>query len=353
MEKWGYTWEAFDVTTKDGYILTTFHITGTVEGGPFKPDKSTVLIQHGALQDAASWIDQYQVGKPMPLMLADQGYDIWMGNNRGTEYSRGHTGDINSDYIQFWEFSYAEMGMYDDPANIDFIKEKTGKDKIFYLGYSQGTVQMFYSLIKQPLLSDSLHKFIALAPCTICKNNNPSPQYNLYRLQDIGVYSMYNDSTWNFNLGRICSELSQEYCDYVTNESNSGAQTVSVQDMWYWQFNTEQNRFQEYAPDYLTGGDKQTPLLDLASIKAPPITMFAALDDETCPYATANSTRTTLGDTVSKFYTIPNAGHQYFASANDHEFMTNLMNELTVTTSAIRGAAGAMAGLLLSAASLL
>ena len=81
--------------------------------------------------------------------------------------------------------------------------------------------------------------------------------------------------------------------------------------------------------------------------------MFAALDDETCPYATANSTRTTLGDTVSKFYTIPNAGHQYFASANDYEFMNNLMSELTVTTSAIRGAAGAMAGLLLSAASLL
>ena len=24
----GYTWEAFDVETDDGYILTTFHITG-------------------------------------------------------------------------------------------------------------------------------------------------------------------------------------------------------------------------------------------------------------------------------------------------------------------------------------
>ena len=91
----------------------------------------------------------------------------------------------------------------------------------------------------------------------------------------------------------------------------------------------------------------------MASIKAPPITMFAALDDQTCPYATANNTRAVLGDTVSKFYTIPNGGHSYFSGANDYEFMTNLMNELTVTKSAIRGSAVALAGLIVSATCLL
>ena len=28
MDKWGYTWEAHEVTTEDNYILTTFRITG-------------------------------------------------------------------------------------------------------------------------------------------------------------------------------------------------------------------------------------------------------------------------------------------------------------------------------------
>ena len=126
MEKWGYTWKAFDVTTEDGYILTLFHILGTVDGGAFKPDKGTVLIQHGALQDAAKWIDEYKFGKPMPLILADQGYDIWMGNNRGTEYSRGNTKGLTIDMKEFWAWSYAEMGLYDDTANIKFIKDKTG-----------------------------------------------------------------------------------------------------------------------------------------------------------------------------------------------------------------------------------
>ena len=71
----------------------------------------------------------------MPLMLADAGYDVWLGNNRGTEYSQKHT-NLTVDDEKFWEWSWAEMGRYDDIDNIKMIKERTGEDKIFYLGYS-------------------------------------------------------------------------------------------------------------------------------------------------------------------------------------------------------------------------
>ena len=74
MDTAGYTWEAFDVTTEDDYILTVFHITGTSEGGMFTPTKEPVLIQHGLKMDAASWIHDYSEtpfyytkGKPMPF----------------------------------------------------------------------------------------------------------------------------------------------------------------------------------------------------------------------------------------------------------------------------------------------
>ena len=161
MAKYKYTWEAIEVETEDGYLLTTFHVTGSTETGKFNPDKGAVLIQHGNLQDAASWIDSYPKGKPMPLILADRGYDVWMGNNRGTEYSQKNTKGLDTSMKEFWAWSYAEMGIYDDTANIQMIKEKTGKDKIFYLGYSQGTVQMFYGLIKKGKeISDNLHKVV-------------------------------------------------------------------------------------------------------------------------------------------------------------------------------------------------
>ena len=44
MAYYGYTWEAEKVHTDDGFILTTFHVTGSVEGGPFTPTQGPVLI---------------------------------------------------------------------------------------------------------------------------------------------------------------------------------------------------------------------------------------------------------------------------------------------------------------------
>ncbi len=48
---YGFTWEAKEVTTGDGYILTMFHVTGN-DQGLFTPDKPPVFIQHGAGDDA-------------------------------------------------------------------------------------------------------------------------------------------------------------------------------------------------------------------------------------------------------------------------------------------------------------
>ena len=106
----------------------------------------------------------------MHLQLAEAGYDVWIGSNRGTEYSQGHT-SLTTDDPEFWAFSWAEMGIYDDVANIKKMKEVSGAEKVYYIGYSQGTIQMFYALahknLEEEFFADSLHKFIAFAPCTI------------------------------------------------------------------------------------------------------------------------------------------------------------------------------------------
>ena len=67
------------------------------------------------------------------------------------------------------------MGLYDDKANIQAIKEATGQDRIFYLGYSQGTIQMHYGLahLEDAFYADNLYKVVHLAPCFVL--HNPSP----------------------------------------------------------------------------------------------------------------------------------------------------------------------------------
>jgi len=47
------------------------------------------------------------------------GYDVWIGNNRGTEYSQNHTtyDAAGATAEEYWNFSWADMSN-DDKANI-------------------------------------------------------------------------------------------------------------------------------------------------------------------------------------------------------------------------------------------
>ena len=110
-------------------------------------------------------------------MLVDEGYDIWIGNNRGTMYSWDHETIDSAVDDDYWMWTWAEMGLYDDTANITMIKKQTGLDKIFYLGYSQGTIQMFYGLshLESEFHAHNLHKVVQLAPCFIANVGIPTP----------------------------------------------------------------------------------------------------------------------------------------------------------------------------------
>ena len=104
----------------------------------------------------------------MHLQLYDEGYDIWMGNNRGTKYSNESDKfpDKDDDGFERWDFSWAELGLYDGRALINKIKEVTKQEKVNYIGYSMGTTQMFYGLtqIEEDFYAANMAKFVALAP---------------------------------------------------------------------------------------------------------------------------------------------------------------------------------------------
>ena len=171
MTQYGYDWEAYTVTTDDDYILSTFHILGKTgeERTTASDSKGSVLVQHGDGLDAAAWLGAFSLASAVPfqLKLVDEGYDIWMGNNRGTEYSQGHK-TLNTTDDDYWRWTWVEMGKYDVISNVKLVKEEANVDKIFYLGYSQGTTQMNYSLSnddEDEFLSNSIQKIVHLAPC--------------------------------------------------------------------------------------------------------------------------------------------------------------------------------------------
>ena len=106
--------------------------------------KLPVLLQHGRRGSWMWWVDNWE--KSPAIILAKQGFDVWVGNNRGNPYSKFHKTLVPDADVKYWDFSFEEMGLYDTKAMIQHINNETNKKKISYIGFSQGGTQMYYGL---------------------------------------------------------------------------------------------------------------------------------------------------------------------------------------------------------------
>ncbi|KAF9047338.1 Alpha/Beta hydrolase protein [Panaeolus papilionaceus] len=160
----GYSHEEHQVTTEDGYILTLHRLLPKGASGPESlKGRPVVYLQHGLLTNSELFMSVTAPEKCLPLVLLESGYDIWLGNNRGNKYSRGHTSK-SCEASDFWDYCIDDFVQYDIPNSISFIIKQTGSSKISYIGFSQGSAQGFGALSVNSTLSQSLNMFIALAP---------------------------------------------------------------------------------------------------------------------------------------------------------------------------------------------
>ncbi|XP_016963164.1 lipase 1 [Drosophila biarmipes] len=161
LEKYKHPAETHQVTTEDKYVLTLHRIP--------RPGARPVLLVHGLEDTSSTWI---VMGPQSGLgyYLYANGYDVWMGNVRGNRYSKGHVKlNPNTDKA-YWSFSWHEIGMYDLPAMIDGVLEKTGFQKLSYFGHSQGTTSFFVMASSRPQYNSKVHLMTALAPVAFMKH---------------------------------------------------------------------------------------------------------------------------------------------------------------------------------------
>lgn len=163
----GYPFEEHRVQSADGYILTLFRIPGT-PANPSPAGKPVVFVQHGLLSSSADWVVTGP-GHGLGYLLADSGYDVWLGNARGNTHGRQHV-TMSPNSRAFWEFSWHEIGVFDLPAMIDYALSRSGASALHYIGHSQGTTSFFVMASMRPEYNAKIRSMHALAPVAFMSN---------------------------------------------------------------------------------------------------------------------------------------------------------------------------------------
>jgi len=168
--KYGYPCEVHNVVTPDGYILE-MHRIPYGKNSPSRPNQTVVFIQHGLLSSSFSWVANAITGNVLPFILADEGYDVFLGNFRGNSYGLNHTTLNSSAYNgPFWNFSVDEHGKYDVTTSMDYALNLTGQRNLIYIGQSMGTTAFFVAMSVRPDFNSKIRLGIQLAPVVYLTN---------------------------------------------------------------------------------------------------------------------------------------------------------------------------------------
>jgi lysosomal acid lipase/cholesteryl ester hydrolase len=124
--------------------------------------RPVVFVMHGFLQSSEAYLC---TPNSLPYMLADAGFDVWLGNARGNKYSSKHEHLCPSDR-EYWDFCIDELAQKDLPAAIGYVLEHACVETLSYVGFSQGTALAFASFSLFPELAARINLFVALGACS-------------------------------------------------------------------------------------------------------------------------------------------------------------------------------------------
>lgn len=200
----GYPCSEYTIQTKDGFLLGLQRVSSSsalrlgrdAERGP------PVLLLHGLFMAGDAWFLN-SPDQSLGFVLADHGFDVWVGNVRGTRWSHGHV-SLPEKNKQFWDWSWQELALYDVAEIINYINSITNS-KIFVVGHSQGTIISF-AAFTQPEIVKKVAAAALLSPISYLDHVSAPLVLRMVKMHidkmilSMGVHQLNFKSEWAANL---------------------------------------------------------------------------------------------------------------------------------------------------------
>ena len=108
-----------------------------------------------------------------------------MGNNRGNRLSR----EEGDDCPKYWSYNFDHLVEYDQPTVISNVLFETKKEKIIYIGHSQGSTQFLLGMGAHSHLQDKIALFVGLG--TVVSLENTRSHLVLKALSKLYLLELY------------------------------------------------------------------------------------------------------------------------------------------------------------------
>lgn len=352
----GFPLEIHWVNTEDGYILKLYRIPGgKAESNYKKKQKQSILMMHGIFDSSDGWVCNSEE-KCIPFILANLGYDIWLGNSRGNKHSRHHK-TYKDDSYEMWNFSFHEMGLYDIPAFLDHItKINSWSEKVIYIGHSQGTTQLFAAMSINPeYFQNKLKLFIALAPAARVKNMNSVllkilRYLNVHTLcEKLNFWEVLSSDTqlekmssWIMPKVPFLSHLMMELiCDTNSQSYNSkrmsvyhshipGGSSIKAITHFVQMSKVDSFRMYDYGEEINKDiyGSPEPKDYELKNIHDIPIALFSGLEDKLAHPEDVKWLNDQLGDNIVMNKQYEKMGHSTFVLADDMDWFKDVIEAI-------------------------
>ena len=353
----GLDLEEDTVTTEDRYVNTMWRLTSK---DPNNRNGKSVIMQHGLLDGAFTFLILAE--DSLPKKLCDEGYVVYLPYIRGTQFSRSHLDYDSGLTSKYWDFSFDHMAAYDVPANINFVKNRDGVEKVYYIGHSQGSLTFFLAYMNNPeFMEKNIAKFIALGTVP---NVNNAPHF-LIKLFDkskiLNLIPVKNFLTLPKEVGQVfvplCTSKAKFLCNSILSLAFSGTHETgridydrlgkniflyepggtSLQNMKHWIQIYKAKRAQKYDYGLVENlkhyGQTTPPVYDLKKMKGYSIPSLMTISDAD-PFANPQDTLDFVDNIENKkvvnILSLTNYNHidYFWADSAIQEIFPKVMNFL-------------------------